>query len=185
MIPVKLNKSSTAEFPHALCWKCTSNGIWTNFPPWVFLCEFFSVSFLPFMLLKIAAQFGYFAVTVSLFLNHVVFLLNWIPMELLCMLWWIWQKVLTYTIGLHNCHHLPNWILTLLICGRFCKFTYCLHFFLTILFLHFASCFSLSALLLPTFYLLAWFSSQLHNQHSIFSLYINRLHVSKAFIRSF
>lgn len=40
------------------------------------LHEFFSVGFLPFMSLKIAAQFAYFAVTMSMFLNHVVFLLN-------------------------------------------------------------------------------------------------------------
>lgn len=40
------------------------------------LHEFFFVGFLPFMSLKTAAQFAYFAVTVSVFLNHVVFFLN-------------------------------------------------------------------------------------------------------------
>lgn len=81
---------------------------------------FFSVAFLPFMSLKFAAQFACLAVTMSTFLNHVVFRLNWISMEFLCMLWWIGQKVLTYSIDLHNCHHLPNRILTLFISGRFC-----------------------------------------------------------------
>lgn len=83
------------------------------------LHEFFSVGFLPFMSLKIAAQFAYFAVTMSMFLNHVVFLLNWTSMELLRMLWWIGGKMLIYSIDLHNSHQLPNWILTLFICERF------------------------------------------------------------------
>lgn len=84
----------------------------------IFLYEFFSVSFLPFMSWRIAAQFACFAVTMFSCSNNV-FPPSWISAELLCMLWWKGWRVLTCCIDLHYRLHLPDWILTLFICGRF------------------------------------------------------------------
>lgn len=48
----------------------------------IFLYEFSSISFLPFMSLRTAAQFACFAVTMSTCSNHVFSLISWISAEL-------------------------------------------------------------------------------------------------------
>jgi len=52
----------------------------------VFLYEFFSVSLLPFMSSRTAAQLACFAVNMSTCSNHVFLLTSSISAELLCML---------------------------------------------------------------------------------------------------